>query len=229
MWTYKNTFEDKIKPFLVYVGVIGAALASVMYIISAIVLVMGFQAKTFTQAIVFAVISAVLGLVIMFFLRYQGISFAKALPENQTICEKFECKEPKTKFHTLKYFWIKNTVFDVIIKGITVALTTAGIIYIVIEGSQDYKLILLAIANLILFACFGLIALANAYDFYNDQFVPYMKQQIDLREQLTQKTAASAAENQQLPLNDEEHQNDTNVNEHYANVYAEGENNKENL
>lgn len=225
MWTYKNTFEDKIKPFLVYVGVIGAALASVMYIVSAIVLVMGFQAKTFTQAIVFAVISAVLGLVIMFFLRYQGVSFAKALPENQAIREKYECKEPKTKFHTLKYFWIKNTVIDVIVKGITVALTTAGIIYIVIEGSQDYKLILLAIANLILFACFGLIALANAYDFYNDQFVPYMKQQIDLREQ----TAASAAENQQIKRDDEEHQNDTNVNELNANVHAESKNNEENL
>lgn len=184
MWTYKNTFEDKVKPFLVYVGVIGAALASVMYIVSSIVLVMGFQAKTFAQAIVFAVISAVLGLVIMFFLRYQGISFAKALPENQKVREEYDNKGKElTRFHTLKYFWIKNTLIDVIVKGITVALTTAGIIYIVIEGSQDYKLILLAIANLILFACFGLIALSNAYDFYNEQWVPYMKQQIKEREQ----------------------------------------------
>lgn len=181
MITYKNTFEEKIKPFLTYVGAIGAIFSGIMYILATIVLIMGFQAKTFTQAIVFAVVSAILGLIIMFFLRYQGLSFAKAIPENQEVLNKYNNKQAKTKHHTLKYFWIKNTVLDVLIKGCTVALSTAGIIYIVIEGSQDFKLILLAIANLILFACLGLIALANAYDFYNEQWVPYMNEQIELR------------------------------------------------
>ena len=181
MITYKNTFEEKIKPFLTYVGAIGAIFSGIMYILATIVLIMGFQAKTFTQAIVFAVVSAILGLIIMFFLRYQGLSFAKAIPENQEVLSKYNNKQAKTKHHTLKYFWIKNTVLDVLIKGCTVALSTAGIIYIVIEGSQDFKLILLAIANLILFACLGLIALANAYDFYNEQWVPYMNEQIELR------------------------------------------------
>jgi hypothetical protein len=181
MITYKNTFEEKIKPFLTYVGAIGAVFSGIMYILATIVLIMGFQAKTFTQAIVFAVVSAILGLIIMFFLRYQGLSFAKAIPENQEVLNKYNNKQAKTKHHTLKYFWIKNTIIDVLIKGCTVALSTAGIIYIVIEGSQDFKLILLAIANLILFACLGLIALANAYDFYNEQWVPYMNEQIELR------------------------------------------------
>jgi hypothetical protein len=181
MITYKNTFEEKIKPFLTYVGAIGAVFSGIMYILATIVLIMGFQAKTFTQAIVFAVVSAILGLIIMFFLRYQGLSFAKAIPENQEVLNKYNNKQAKTKHHTLKYFWIKNTIIDVLIKGCTVALSTAGIIYIVIEGSQDFKLILLAIANLILFACLGLIALANAYDFYNEQWVPYMQEQIELR------------------------------------------------
>lgn len=181
MITYKNTFEEKIKPFLTYVGAIGAVFSGIMYILATIVLIMGFQAKTFTQAIVFAIVSAVLGLIIMFFLRYQGLSFAKAIPENQEVLNKYNNKQAKTKHHTLKYFWIKNTIIDVLIKGCTVALSTAGIIYIVIEGSQDFKLILLAIANLILFACLGLIALASAYDFYNEQWVPYMNEQIELR------------------------------------------------
>lgn len=181
MVSYKNTFEEKIKPFLIYVGAIGAIFSGIMYILATIVLIMGFQAKTFTQAIVFAIVSAVLGLIIMFFLRYQGLSFAKAIPENQEVLTLYNTKQTKTKYHTLKYFWIKNTLIDLLIKGCTVTLSTAGIIYIVIEGSQDFKLILLAIANLILFACLGLIALANAYDFYNEQWVPYMKEQIELR------------------------------------------------
>jgi hypothetical protein len=142
---------------------------------------MGFQAKTFTQAIVFAIVGAVLGMIIFFFLRYQGISFAKALPENQKVLEQYNIKTPKTKYHSLKYFWIRTTIADIVTKGCTVALSTAGIICIVIEGSQDYKLILLAIANLILFACLGLVALSNAYDYYNEQYVPYMKEVIEMR------------------------------------------------
>lgn len=181
MNTYKNTFEEKVKPFLTYVGAIGAVFSGIMYLLATVVLIMGFQAKTFTQAIVFAVVSAILGLIIMFFLRYQGLSFAKAIPENQEILNKYNNKQAKKKHHTLRYFWIKNTLLDILIKGCTVALSTAGVIYIVIEGSQDFKLILLAIANLILFACLGLIALANAYDFYNEQWVPYMNEQIELR------------------------------------------------
>ena len=176
-----KTFEEKIQPLLVYTGFIGAILSGVMYIVVTIVLIMGFQAKTFTQAIVFAIVGAVLGMIIFFFLRYQGISFAKALPENQKVLEQYNTKTPKTKYHSLKYFWIRTTIADIVTKGCTVALSTAGIIYIVIEGSQDYKLILLAIANLILFACLGLVALSNAYDYYNEQHVPYMKEVIEMR------------------------------------------------
>jgi hypothetical protein len=144
---------------------------------------MGFQAKTFTQAIIFAIVGAVIGIIIMVFLRYQGISFAKLIPENQDILKLYNEETPKTKFHSLKYYWIKTTISDVVIKGLSVAISTAGIIYIVIEGSQDYKLLLLAFANLILFACFGLIALSNAYDYYNEQYVPYMKEQIEIRKE----------------------------------------------
>lgn len=174
-------FEDKIKPFLTYVGFIGAVLSGIMYLVVTVVLIMGFQTKSFVQSLVFAIVGAVLGMIIFFFLRYQGISFAKALPENQKVLEQYNTKTPKTKYHSLKYFWIKTTIADIVTKGCTVALSTAGIIYIVIEGSQDYKLLLLALANLILFTCLGFIALSNAYDYYNEQYVPYMKEAIEMR------------------------------------------------
>lgn len=178
-----KTFEEKIKPFLTYIGFIGAILSAIMYIVVVIVLIMGFQAKTFTQAIIFAIVGAIIGIIIMVFLRYQGVSFAKLIPENQEVLKLYNEDTPKTKFHSLKYYWIKTTISDIIVKGLSVALSTAGIIYIVIEGSQDYKLLLLAFANLILFACFGLIALSNAYDYYNEQYVPYMKEQIQLKKE----------------------------------------------
>ena len=60
------------------------------------------------------------------------------------------------------------------IKGISIIVTTLGAVYIVIQGSQDYTLLLLAVVNLIMFICFGLLSLVNAYDFYNEQHIPYI-------------------------------------------------------
>ena len=64
-------------------------------------------------------------------------------------------------------------------KGITVVATTFGLIYIVIVGSNDWSLMFLAVVNLILFICFGLLALNGAYDYYNNTYVNYMKEKID--------------------------------------------------
>lgn len=62
----------------------------------------------------------------------------------------------------------------------SVGISTAGIIYIVIEGSKDYNMILLSIVNLIMFACFGLISLVKSYEFFNGNYIPYI---LDLIEQ----------------------------------------------
>lgn len=37
----------------------------------------------------------------------------------------------------------------------------------------------MAIVNLLMFVCFGFISLVGAYDFYNNNHVPYMKEQLD--------------------------------------------------
>lgn len=59
-------------------------------------------------------------------------------------------------------------------KCATLSATTIGLIYIVVQGSNDYNLLFLAIVNLLMFMCFGFISLVNAYDFYNNNHVPYM-------------------------------------------------------
>ena len=60
-----------------------------------------------------------------------------------------------------------------------IAITTAGLIYIVVQGCNDYNLLLLAAVNLVMFICFGLLALNNAYEFYNNRHVPYMIDKIN--------------------------------------------------
>ena len=175
----RSFFEKRIQPILQYVGVIGATLMSIMYIITVVILIIGFKAQSIQNTIVFAIINAIVGLIIMQFLKIQGISFAKNLPENIEIVKQYyNTKTKDKKIQSIKYYWTSSLIKDFISKGLSVAFTTAGIIYIVIVGSNDYTLLLLALVNLILFICFGLLALNNAYEFYNNKHVPYMQEMI---------------------------------------------------
>lgn len=176
----KDVFENKIKPLLTYVGIIGAALTSVAYIILMFVLIKGFKYEQTVQTIVFAVVNAAVGLIIANFLKYQGISFAKDLPENQDIIKEYYGTRTKDKKnHSLSFFWITSIIKDIFTKGCSVAATTMGLIYIVIIGSNDWSLLLLAAVNLILFICFGMLALNKAFDYYNNHYIEYMRDRIN--------------------------------------------------
>ena len=175
----KTTLEKKILPILNYVGIIGAAIMTVAYIIAVFVLIKGFKAETLLQTTIFGCVNAATGFVIMQFLKIQGVSFAKMLPENQDVIKRYyNTKTKDKKPHSVKYFWITSVTKDVITKCATLAATTIGLIYIVIQGSNDYNLLFLAIVNLLMFMCFGFISLVGAYDFYNNNHVPYMLEQL---------------------------------------------------
>ena len=176
----KTVLEKKILPILNYVGIIGAGIMTIAYIIAVFVLIRGFQAEAILNTTVFACVNAATGFVIMQFLKIQGVSFAKMLPENDAIIRRYYTTKTKDKkVHSIKYFWATSVIKDIITKCITLGATTIGLIYIVIQGSNDYNLLFLAIVNLLMFVCFGFISLVNAYDFYNNNHVPYMKEQLD--------------------------------------------------
>lgn len=175
----KDVFEEKIKPMLTYIGAIGAGLTSIAYIILVVVLIKGFQFQQPTQTIVFAVANAAVGMIVASFLKYQGVSFAKDLPENQSVIKDYYNNRTRDKKnHSLQWFWLVTTIKDVLFKGVTIAASTLGLVYIVIVGSNDWSLMLMAIVNLVLFVCFGLLALNKAYDYYNNVYVNYMREQL---------------------------------------------------
>ncbi len=177
-----NKFEEKIKPLLLYVGTIGAVISSCAYIILIITLINGFQVHNTTTTITFAGINAIVGILIANFLRYQGVSFAANIDENKALIKEYYGNKTKDKKnHSIKYFWVKNIISDLLTKGLTMAFTTCGLIYIIIVGSKDWSLLLLAFVNLALFICFGLIALDKAYDYYNTVYVAYLKERINDR------------------------------------------------
>lgn len=175
----RNKFEEKILPVLNYVGIIGAVIMAIAYIISVFVLIKGFKVEELLQTTIFACVNAATGFIIMQFLKVQGVSFAKMLPENQEIIKKYyKTKTKDKKLHSITYFWTTTVIKDILVKCATLAATTIGVIYIVIQGSNDYNLLLLAVVNLLMFICFGFISLVNAYDFFNNRHVPYMVEMV---------------------------------------------------
>ena len=184
-------FEKHIKPILTYIGLIGAVLTSIAYIILIFILIKGFKYEQTTQTIVFALVNAAVGLIIANFLKYQGISFAKEIPANQELLKNYYgAKTKDKKNHSLSFFWITSIIKDIITKGLSIAATTCGLIYIVIVGSNDWSLLLMSIVNLLLFICFGLLSLNKAYDYFNNTYVAYMKERIN--ETSKEKTTTSS-------------------------------------
>ena len=191
----KNTFETKIKPVLSYVGAIGAGLMCIAYIIVVFVLIRGFHATVIFNTLLFAAVNAIVGFVIMQFLKVQGVSFAKLIPENDKIIKEYYSTRTKDKKpRSMQFYWTTSIIKDIFTKCISVAITSAGLIYIVIQGSNDWNLLLLAIVNLIMFICFGFLALVSAYEFFNNKFIPYMEEKIDETKTEIKKDLAMAKE-----------------------------------
>lgn len=171
---------EKIRQALNYIGIIGASMMGVVYIIITIILVQGFTCQAdATNNIIFALINAVVGICITQMLKIQGITYARMVPENAEILKRYyNTRTKERKLRSITWYWCTSLAKDIGIKGVTVAGATFGIVYLVVNGSHDYHLILLAIANLIMFACFGLLAMNNAYDFYCNEHIPYLKNKL---------------------------------------------------
>lgn len=202
----RTFFENKIKPALLYIGTIGAILMVIAYIAVVLVMIFGFEVKSFSQSLLFAAVNGVVGFVIMQLLKIQGVDFAKNLDENRPVLtEWYNLNNPKIKqFKSIKSYWITSIIKDVLGKVITIVFTSCALIYIVIEGSNDYSMLLLAVVNLIMFVCFGLLSLVAAYDFYNNEHIPYLKQLIHnskvkpQEEEQSQNKASLNASNEEL-------------------------------
>ena len=176
-------FERKIKPLLQYIGTIGATILSIIYMFLIGILIEGFKTHTWDQILVFAIINAAFGCLITFFLREQGRSFARNIPENDAVVkEYYGLLQKQKKYRTLRGYYISTTITDILCRATCVILGTLGIMWIVIQGTNDWMMAILAVVNLFLFICFGLLALASMYDFYNTQWVPRMKYEIELRQ-----------------------------------------------
>lgn len=164
------------------IGVVGAILAAIADIAFVLIMVLGVNINVELKAIIiFAIVNALIGILINVLLRYQGQKYAEV--ENEDLCKRFYNKRAKEKKYMSMGTWMGlKSVQDVLVKGCTTAFSIFGIIYVTIQGSKNPIQILITFATLILFACFGLISMNSAYmRFYNIQ-VPYMELKLEERE-----------------------------------------------
>lgn len=172
----KDFFETKIKPLLLYVGTFGAIIMIIAYIVLISILIFGFKSEiSLKKTLIISLINAIVGTFVMFFLKMQGKDFAKNLKSNKTIVkEYYKHKTKNKKLRSMKFFWIKSTITDVIVKGIFAFASSFLIVKLVVKGGEDPVLLGLAVVNILMFICFGLVALVKAYDYFNEYHVPYM-------------------------------------------------------
>lgn len=176
----KERIETAILPLLNYVGIIGAVITCIAYIGIVMVMILGFSAgKSTSQRILFSVVNGVIGFMITQLLKVQGTIFAESIPENKELVKEYlNTPTKERKLRNINYFWITSVTKDVVTKLLTFSISTFAVIYIAVEGSKDVTLIWLAVVNLLMFICFGLLGLNKAYNFYNGEYMAYIREQI---------------------------------------------------
>lgn len=181
MQTLQKKSHEALLKVLNNVGIIGAVLAGVADLIFVLVMVFGLKIETdLRSVIIFAIVNALIGIMINILLRFQGQKYAEI--ENEELCKKYYDKKVREKKYMSMTKWMAlKTLQDVLIKGCTTAFSIFGVIYISIQGSKNPVQILLTLITLVLFACFGLMGMNASYSrFYNIQ-VPHMEHAIEER------------------------------------------------
>lgn len=182
MQNFQAKSHEVLLKVLNNVGIIGSILAAIVDIIFVIIMVFGIDIQADLNAIIiFAIVNALVGIMINILLRFQGQKYAEI--ENEDLCKRYYNKRIKEKKYMSMGLWMGlKTVQDFIIKGCLASFSIFGAIYITIQGSKNPIQILMTLATLILFACFGLMGMNSAYSRYYNIQVPYMELKLNERE-----------------------------------------------
>ena len=184
-----DILTSNIRRILLYSGFIGAIISAVSYLVATIVMIKGVSSDLNMQnQILFSALGAIIGLLISFLLRSQGVSYAKQNPEIKDIMSHYIIEVNKSqsekKAHLIGWYMFWATIRDIFIKGVSVGLSTFLIVYIFVEGSGNWALLWLAISNIGLFTGFGLVSLSKMYEIYIEKHIPSVISRTEkLREQ----------------------------------------------
>ena len=176
-------FETSIKPVFNWIGVICAGLLAISYFIGAIILIRGLDQALGTQALVlYAIYNGIMTVLILFSLGIQGQVWAR--DHNKDIVKRLNDLKPKKekKIHSMTFYWCTQAPIKIIMKVGWAIFSTLAVTTVFLQGNGDYSLLLMIAMNIILSAGTGLLFCSKTYDYYNDNQVPLMKQEIELLE-----------------------------------------------
>lgn len=175
--------NSKFKAILYWSAFIGACAAAIAYILAIWIMVIGLdQGLGTTERLLFSIIGAGAGITINYLLREQGIIIAESEEDSQEIIKEYNQLTNKVakprKLKTIAYWKVVWTITDIIVKGVLIFGTTLGMMYVFIQGSQDFALMLLAFANLLLMSVLGLLGMNKAYNKYKSEHLPVLSEKI---------------------------------------------------
>lgn len=173
----KLGINQRIKDILTYVGAATAIIFGAVYIAVLLVLILGFSSNIHPeQQLLFVGLGAAAGLMIDVSLMFQGIALAKRHEECEGIMKRYyEVRNRNAKpreQRTIGFYITKHLITTLFTKVLGGAASIYLIVHFVIVGSQDMTLLLLGLANLLMFGGFGMMSLAGSYDYYIEQHIP---------------------------------------------------------
>ena len=177
--------NKKIKLVLDNVGWLVAAILGIVFIIAALVMVLGFSKDAMTWEdylwyVISSAINGVFALLIGEALKTQGGIYAKL--DNQELFDAYYGHKTKDrKLHRRWFYRLTSGLTDVLTKGVLILGTSLFIVKIGIDGSHDTMMLLMSIGTLCLAYGCGVMSMSRSYDDYVKNEVPFMREGIEAR------------------------------------------------
>lgn len=183
--------EEKRKDFkvnafmniMLYVGFGLAGLVGIVYLMLLYIIIEGFEVKIDSNGLIVILgLSALAGIMISLALRTQGIAYAKQTEEAKAVDKEYAKlvgKDADIKLQKMWVFELTNILKDVFVKGLSIATTLYLSFTLIVEGIGDMQYLLLGVSNVVLYFGLGLVGMVKAYNFYNDNQIPLIKQKIE--------------------------------------------------
>lgn len=172
---------DRLTKALNNIGVLVAAIAIICYFVFLFVYINGMHANfDLRRTLILTAITSGLGIMVSVSMRIQGIKWAEQLPENQAILDKFDKSKAakEKKYHGDLYYWLTRLPLLVFGKVGTCTLSVLGVIYYIMQGTQDWSLMLVGLGNVCLMVATSLWACAGSYSYYNKQTIKQILHQM---------------------------------------------------
>lgn len=182
----KTRLTEKIRMLTEKIMFVAAGGVLIFYLAAVLLFITGIGIKkdAYGTLIGYSVLSAIVTIIAKSLFDEQGIREASKLPENKAVSDHYKkllnkriVKEKKLK--TIGKIMLKRRINDILFKGIGLAVSMSGMLYIAIDGSGQWGLIAPTLGTICLTIALGMKGYVDSYDEYCNDHIPALKEKID--------------------------------------------------